>query len=148
MSRCYVIVNQYCHGIQAGVQAAHAVAEMMWKHRDNPLTKQWVEKGRTLILLRGKGDDWMREKYNLLPNLILGGEDGLPRAYFEEGGLRDTMTAFAMILSDEILNFKDTRETVVYPTHPPRYVKQGFITDTQLKMLQVKEFVSQLQLAM
>lgn len=51
--RCYVLVNPYFIGIQAGIQAAHAVAKLM--NINNSDANIWEQRHKTLILLNGGG---------------------------------------------------------------------------------------------
>jgi hypothetical protein len=146
MSRCYVVVNQYISGIQAGVQAAHAVAEMAFRKKDNPLTEKWVQHDRTLIVLRGKGDEWMRSMFwNSLRPAIK--KLDLPYGFFEEPGIRNAMTAFSVILPKEVIEFQDRRPTICLPVNPPKFIKDGELTEIEHAMLDLKEFYAQLNLA-
>jgi hypothetical protein len=49
--RMYVLVNSQLPTLHAGIQAGHALAEVVHYHQGLPILKEWVENHKTLILL-------------------------------------------------------------------------------------------------
>lgn len=105
--RAYVIVNLYSQGIQTGVQAAHALANLAVAA---PLLhRKWATDGKTLIFLRG-GDptslDALAERlenqyqqvYEELTGYELCSDTEVPIATFQEPALGNSTTAVAVLL--------------------------------------------------
>lgn len=96
--KVYVLVNQYMVGIQAGIQALHAVSAM-WNIadlRDTKLT-EWENEHKTVILLNGGGQtslkDFLRKiEYTLSTDWGIACEDE---------GLNHAMTALAFLADPE-----------------------------------------------
>jgi hypothetical protein len=58
MSKVYVFTHAWLSPLQKGIQAAHAVAELV--AIGTPDTKDWVKYDKTLILLDGGNSDTMK----------------------------------------------------------------------------------------
>lgn len=101
--KVYVLVNQYMMGIQAGIQALHAVSDM-WRHKDVTAKREletrlmtWELDHKTVILLNGGG---MRE-LNAYSYHI---EDKLTDHFgvaMEDAGLNYAITAVAFLADPE-----------------------------------------------
>ncbi len=87
--RVYVIARQDLPPGQRAVQACHAVAELMFRHRDDPAVLEWARDHKTMVLL-GVGSeaellDWERRLSS----------DGVPLATFREPDMGGQATALA-----------------------------------------------------
>ena len=94
--RCYVIINtNILTPIQVGVQAAHALAELVHKKPMRESTDKWVTKDKTLIFLSATEND--RDTIMVAMNRL-----GKTYASFREPDIGDvwTATAFEPIPSD------------------------------------------------
>lgn len=59
--RCLVATHRILSPIQAGVQAAHAVAELLVKHPEDSLSLKWAMDHKTLIILNGGNTQNLKE---------------------------------------------------------------------------------------
>jgi hypothetical protein len=87
--RMYVLINRpKLTLVQAGVQAAHSVAEYAMLHGDNTEFKDWVKNYKTMIFLETDeyGMDQMTNYYSSV---------GKTFAKFLEPDLNNTLTAIA-----------------------------------------------------
>lgn len=91
----YVFVNRYCKGIQAGIQAAHAVAELSKIDTDDYY--DWATNHRTLILLDGGDHNQLEEIGTKLTNYSV--DFGL----FREEGLNDSITAISFVANEDVM---------------------------------------------
>lgn len=120
-TRMYCIVNQYISGIHAGIQSAHAIAELMAYHayagnvNQKVLTSQWAELDKTIIVLDGGYQSNLQRIYELACDV-----DSLPCAKFheEEAALNRALTAVAIILPQYM--------------YSPQYADHMFLTNTSL----------------
>jgi len=124
-TRCYVLVNMYMMGIQAGIQAAHCVQEINNNvSKYNPkedflLFREWAVWDKTLILLNGGGQDELIKTHDLF---IENAKYRYPYAIFRESqeALGSAVTAVGIVLPEYIYNYgKDP----VLGEHPGFYRK-------------------------
>lgn len=113
-TRCYVLVNMYMMGIQAGIQAAHCVQEInnnVAKYNskeENPdgfrLFREWAVWDKTLILLNGGGQDELMRTHDLF---IENAKYRYPYAIFRESqeALGSAVTAVGIVLPEYIYNY-------------------------------------------
>lgn len=87
--KCYVFVNAYCKGIQAGIQALHAVARLGVDADIN--YREWVRDHETVVLLNGGSHDDLLETFKSLNEL------DVKQSEFREEGLNDSLTAIAIV---------------------------------------------------
>lgn len=126
-TRMYCIVNQYITGIHAGIQSAHAIAELMtWYGKprtDAPeeLTahhwlKCWREEDKTIIVLNGGYQSVLQDFLDQAMSL-----ETYPVAWWreEQKALNGAMTAVAVVLPEFIYNpeYKATPEGAFIPQH-------------------------------
>lgn len=101
--RMYCIVNQYIAGIHAGIQSAHAIADLLVKYDGKGSTNQqvlartWAEEHKTIIVLDGGYQSNLQSIYDLAGKL-----GSIPSAAFceEQKALNGAMTAVAMVLPE------------------------------------------------
>jgi hypothetical protein len=87
--RMYVLVNrEVLPLVHAGVQASHACAEYIWKHRDDDKTKKWCEEDKTLLFLNG-------DKNDMNDLICYCDKTGIKYSKFIEPDMNDEMTAVA-----------------------------------------------------
>jgi len=102
--RLYCFNNSYIEGIAGGVQAAHAVAELIRKYDETTpeyhAVVEWAEDHKTIIVLRA-GD------HDALTSLIGVLKTG-PHAWasFTEPGLNDATTSVCVVLPPKIYEHK------------------------------------------
>lgn len=87
--KCYVIINtSILTPMQIGVQAAHALAELVWIRSSNPNVARWVNEDKTLIFLAA--NEYQRDQKIVAMT-------GLGKAYasFKEPDIGNTWTATA-----------------------------------------------------
>lgn len=125
-TRMYCIVNQYISGIHAGIQSAHAIAELMVLHSGEAYTpeqitahywlKCWKEEDKTIIVLNGGYqsvlEDFLAQAMSL---------ETYPVAWWreEKKALNGAMTAVAVVLPEFIYNpeYKPAPEGAFIPQH-------------------------------
>lgn len=101
--RCYVFVHSFLGPIHKGVQAAHAVAELVHRYDDvedpNYHVSKWVSNDKTLLLLEGGNSA------NLRQILELAEKSHLPYAEFREDDetLDCILTAVAVVVCESSL---------------------------------------------
>lgn len=96
--RAYVFVNRYCKGIQAGIQAAHAIVELVNEHGDVDPFTMWADHHKTIVVLDG-GD---HENLNKIAVEL--GSSGAEIGTFREPGLNHAITAVAVIADEQTMN--------------------------------------------
>ena len=69
-TRVYVLVKSELSSAQRGVQAAHALAELVFEYGKNKKIKKWVKEDRTLVFLQEKKDKANRIAFDALSNDI------------------------------------------------------------------------------
>ena len=102
--RLYLIVNRYCLGIQAGIQAAHVIPELYEKYRSEGIEDSqlcdWATDHKTVVVLRTLGGhDSVMSLYEALNNVAA--PNAFPIAKFHEGELNDSATAVGILLPTE-----------------------------------------------
>lgn len=103
-SFCYVFVNMYTSGIHAGIQAAHAIAELVHNFQSSPILKGWVEETKTIILLEGGESGDLEQLAVLFADIDC--EQETEKFIFNiwfEPGLNSAATALALIFTDEAM---------------------------------------------
>lgn len=103
--RCYVFVHSFLGSIHKGVQAAHAVAELVQKYHHEGSDKQtfavgeWVRDDKTLLILEGGNSANMRQ----IEQLAI--KSHLPYAAFREDDdtLDCILTAVAVVVCESSL---------------------------------------------
>lgn len=121
--KLYVFINKYVTGVHAGIQAAHAVAELMLNARFIQNVKHWAKVDKTIVLLNG-GDQSAME---LIWDEIL--DIHVARAsFFKEPGLNDALTAIAFLpdpVEQELIDnhrkgmYSDPEIPVLTPNNSP-----------------------------
>lgn len=96
--RLYSFVNMYLSGAQIGIQTAHVVAELFRKYDypENIALTKWASEYKTIICLNG-GDN-----ISMMDNLLKFEKTNYPIVPFFESGLGDVLTAYGVILPEEI----------------------------------------------
>tara|TARA_Y100001973_G_C5182760_1_gene325895 strand:+ start:712 stop:1116 length:405 start_codon:yes stop_codon:yes gene_type:complete len=102
---CYVFVHTHLSAIQKGVQAAHAVAELVNHETKLPIENQsvgfdqWIKKDKTMIFLDGGNTKQLWGKYHQFAlEDSRNGQDSLPYIWREDAETLGTLvTAFAVI---------------------------------------------------
>ncbi len=110
--RLYLVVNRYSIAIQAGIQAMHVIPELYEKytnpvnniHRRHPdfarNLSRWATHYKTVIVLRSfGGHDSIEYLYSAIGTPC--DEQKIPHALFRESELRDTATAFGLVVPTE-----------------------------------------------
>lgn len=105
-TRAYCLVNQYIAGIHAGIQSAHAIADMLTYYRDagnvaTSIMHQWATKDKTIIVLDGGPQSSLREVVELMRQV-----PSLPQASFHEelDALNGALTAVCIVLPEYMYN--------------------------------------------
>jgi hypothetical protein len=88
----------YLSGAQIGIQTAHVVAELFRKYDypENIALTNWASEYKTIICLNG-GDN-----ISMMNNLLMFEKMNYPVVPFFESGLGDVLTAYGVILPEEI----------------------------------------------
>ena len=86
--RCYVMANVELPPIHAGIQASHALADLVHFNQTVPILKEWMEKHKTLVLLSANSEQMieMRKYFS---------SKGMAYASFLEPDLDNMETAIA-----------------------------------------------------
>ena len=102
-TRMYCVVNQYIAGIHAGIQSAHAIAELFRDYtpargKAGKMLLDWADEDKTIIVLNGGYQSNLQilcEKLKPLTN-------SYPWASFceEQDALNGAMTAVAVVLPE------------------------------------------------
>lgn len=102
-TRMYCVVNQYIAGIHAGIQSAHAIAEMFLdypkkRNKASDLLWDWAEDDKTIIVLNGGYQSSLQDLCDKLKPL----SGTYPWASFREerDALNGAMTAVAVVLPE------------------------------------------------
>lgn len=125
-TRMYCIVNQYISGIHAGIQSAHAIAELMALHSGEAYTpeqitahhwlKCWKEEDKTIIVLNGGYQSVLEDFLTQAMSL-----ETYPVGWWreEKKALNGAMTAVAVVLPEFIYNpeYKPAPEGAFIPQH-------------------------------
>ena len=125
-TRMYCIVNQYISGIHAGIQSAHAIAELMVLHSGEAYTpeqitahhwlKCWKEEDKTIIVLNGGYQSVLQDFLTQVKSV-----GNLPVGAFREEweALNGALTAVAVVLPEYIYNpeYKPVPEGAFMPQH-------------------------------
>lgn len=107
--RAYTFINSYICGIQVGIQAGHAIVELMneskWTHGEMlprecehaQIVESWADEHKTFVWLDGGDAEAMDDlHYNI-------GNSSLPYAVFKEPGLGlDVVTSIALVTTPEV----------------------------------------------
>lgn len=114
LTRCYCVVNLYINGVQAGLQSAHAIAEVALACKDNTKAiqsnvwfDQWLRHDKTIIILDGGHQQNLERLYELMKAV-----PSLPSAKFHEAqtSLNGALTALAIVLPEYMYNPQYTHE--------------------------------------
>lgn len=87
----YVFVNSYMKGIQAGIQASHALVALSLKNCPN--YEAWAKHYETLVLLEGGSHNQMFGNLGKLKEI----KPDVSTGIFFEGAMNDALTAFAFV---------------------------------------------------
>lgn len=135
--RLYGLINMHCEGIHAGIQAAHAIANLASIATKRPdansskLYNNWFERDQTIILKNGGNHKSMT---SLMDYKTIGAYTPvslkhaaeileLPIAGFVEPNLNYALTAIALVVPMSILTWEQPPNSVVdISSYPPRYV--------------------------
>ena len=99
----YVVLPHYVQGIQNAVQASHAIAELVARNTADPWVKTWVNRDKSLIILRcgecSELETIQRDLRTLhLDHFDFSQAHTMPVHIFKEPGLNNSMTALATVL--------------------------------------------------
>lgn len=94
-SKMYVFVARHLSPIQKGVQAAHAVAEFVFEHKEISCVRDWVNLHKTLVMLDVSNNIKFLEIQQALQAY------GVKFTEFKEPDLGNITTAIAVIISTE-----------------------------------------------
>lgn len=107
--RLYSVVNQYIAGIHAGIQTAHAIADMMYEYGVNhrpqshavQVCDQWARRDKTIIVLDGGYQSNVQRIFELMQKV-----PRFPSAKFheEEDALNGALTAACIVLPEYMYN--------------------------------------------
>ena len=103
--RLYLVSTRYSMGIQAGIQAMHAIPELyekflntdVWDSKFLATLREWAQKHKTIMHLRTfGGNDSIEELYETVskPARAL----KLPYALFREAELRNSATSVGVVV--------------------------------------------------
>lgn len=116
--RLMTIVNPYCRGSQAGVQAAHSVATLVAYHRKHPFVDSWLDNEQTIVQLYAPMKTNMEELYDRIREAIwyIAANEGLtglsiPMTAFAEPELNNTITSISFIAPP---HYAASQETAMY----------------------------------
>ena len=99
----YCVNNMYFMGIQAGIQSAHSLADLVYDYSvndylpriDTTLFSEWIENHKTMIIVNG-GDTKMLVEFNSLVEL-----SSFPHSeFFETGVSKDCLSNVCVIAPD------------------------------------------------
>jgi hypothetical protein len=94
----------YIGGIHAGIQSAHAVADLLSKHPKDKSLKQWATKDKTLIVKAGGDSNDIKDIVKLFKNKA----NPYSWALFKEPDLENVVTAVAICVPEHIYVGKGT----------------------------------------
>lgn len=103
--RLYLVSTRYSMGIQAGIQAMHAIPELYEKFLNTNVwdpcflatLREWAQKHKTIMHLRTfGGNDSVEQGYQSVADAAR--DLKLPFALFREPELRNTATSFAVVV--------------------------------------------------
>lgn len=124
--RLYSVTNTYCSGIHAGIQTAHAVANMWIKKKvrggpkyskgiRNLVLEEWARDHKTIIIFNGG----MQPQLNEIHRLMLEVEDqtSFPCSQFKESmeAMNRTLTAVAIVLPEWVYRVKEEQGCMHFP---------------------------------
>lgn len=102
-TRMYCVVNQYIAGIHAGIQSAHAIAEVFrdyspTRNKAGELLLQWADEDKTIIVLNGG----YQSSLEALCEKLMPVANSYPWASFceEQDALNGAMTSVAVVLPE------------------------------------------------
>lgn len=98
MSRCYVFVHRKLSGINAGIQALHAVARLSQLTHEDGEFATWAQDHETVVLLDGGHCTDLEDVHQSLKNHCI------PVAAFEEVDFNNQITAVAVIADVDTMN--------------------------------------------
>lgn len=104
--KLYLLVNSYCTGKQAYIQAMHAGFDLLMKYHDDStygtkcvdMITDWYNNHKTVVVLNAGNSD-MLHYYET----ILDAQQTVPYDVFCEPGLDGAMTAIAILASTEMV---------------------------------------------
>ncbi|AUR85791.1 peptidyl-tRNA hydrolase [Vibrio phage 1.081.O._10N.286.52.C2] len=100
--KAYCFVNRYCIGIQAGIQAAHALVRLGEMRDDSGAYKKWANEEETLCVLSASDHDHLANIEMTIKEMDL----DIPVASFQEAGLNNSLTAVAFIADERIIKIQ------------------------------------------
>jgi hypothetical protein len=90
--KMYVFVLRQLSHRDQGIQACHAVCELIRKYRDcSNMLDEWLHDHKTLVYLNGGGPKDLIDIFNSIPSIY-------PTAYFTEPDLNGMVTAVAALV--------------------------------------------------
>lgn len=106
-TRMYCVVNQYIAGIHAGIQSAHAIAEVFRDYtpartKAGKFLLEWADEDKTIIVLNGG----YQSNLQALCEKLIPVSATYPWASFreEKDALNEAMTAVAVVLPEYMYN--------------------------------------------
>jgi len=110
--KMYVVCHRMLSPIQKGIQAQHAITEMLVQNRHGQIFHdnyfEWAEQHKTDVFLQGGGHGHLlslNDKFNELKEI---GIDTYNTLFFEdEDSLNNSATALAFIADSKLLNIFD-----------------------------------------
>lgn len=96
--KAYTFINDYIRGIQVGVQAGHAIVELMDNWTGHKDVSEWIRNHKTFVWLNGGDSDTMQGIINTIAKADVAYE------FFLEPGLGNITTAIAVVPPVEIVN--------------------------------------------
>jgi hypothetical protein len=138
--RLYTFCNYYLSSIQQGIQTAHVVSELMYKHCSEnqfKMIQDWAKYHKTIVVCNGGNSKDIEDLHTFFCNK----ENPYPLADFaeDEQSLNSALTCVGIILPEEIYEVKsefkygyssDSRErTKIYGYYPEDLTKMQIYSD-------------------
>ncbi|CAL9978199.1 hydrolase [Vibrio phage D479] len=96
--KCYVFVNTKMSGINAGIQALHAVAELSLQNDEDGNYVEWAENHKTVVLLNGGSHTDLIDVHFTLDNHCV------PNGVFREVDVNNSVTAVAVVADNFVMD--------------------------------------------
>lgn len=95
--KAYTFINSYVCGIQVGIQAGHAIVELMDNWANHKDVAEWARHHKTFVWLDGGDSDNMQEILNTIVKADVAYE------FFLEPGLGNVTTAITVVPNAELV---------------------------------------------
>lgn len=142
----YSFVNMYISGIHAGIQTAHALVELGLSFGSTSrVYKQWASTDKTLIIKNGRGSNEMTQMKRDIAGACYTLD--IPCATFVEPDADNLLTAIVFIVPQSFAEWQDPRSTVMLPTYPAQYKKEGTLRPDEIAISVLANYINTSHLA-